>query len=187
MARNAWRAYVTVLMLSAILALSPAAAGKGKRDPLTDAEVDQLREATQDPPKRLKLLVTFAKARLLAIEQMRSDPKLAGTRGKPLHDLLEDFDSIAEELDRNIDMYSRQKADLRKPLKEVIEAYTEWQLKLRSIKQTDLADAKVAVEMKEMEFPLDSAIETVNSGLDTARDLMDEQNQRAEEAKKKKK
>ncbi|HUR36199.1 MAG TPA: hypothetical protein VM009_00175, partial [Terriglobales bacterium] len=155
--------------------------------PLTETEVDQLREVTQEPIKRIKLIVKFARARMLAMEQLRSDPKLVATRTKQLHDLLEDFDAIAEELDRNLDMYSRQKTDLRKPLKEVIEAYTEWQLKLRAIKQTDLADAKVAAEMKEIEFPLESSIETVNAGLDNAREMMDEQNQRSGESAKKKK
>ena len=174
--------------LLAVLAvtLTADAQGRGRRDPLTETEVDQLREVTQEPVKRIKLFIKFARARMLAIEQLRADPKLAPQRPKQLHDLLEDFDAIAEELDRNLDMYSRQKTDLRKPLKEVIEAYTEWQLKLRSIKQTDLADAKVAAEMKEIDFPLESAVETVNAGLDTAREMMDEQNQRAEAAKKKK-
>jgi hypothetical protein len=185
--RRAWYRYMALAALAAAMfSLPPAAGGWGKRDPLTEVEVDQLREATQEPAKRVRLIVKFARARMLAIEQMRSDPKLAPTRAKPLHDLLEDFDAIVDELDRNLDMYSRQKNDLRKPLKEVIEAYTEWQLKLRAIKQTDLADAKVAAEMKEIEFPLDSAIETVNEGLDSAREMMDEHNQRAEDAKKKK-
>lgn len=185
--RRIMRTSGVLLVGAMLLTLASGAAARGKRDPLTEAEVDQLREATQDPPKRIRLIVKFARARMLAIEQLRSDPKLAGTRAKQLHDLLEDFDAIADELDRNLDMYSRQKSDLRKPLKEVIEAYTEWQLKLRGIKQTDLADPKAAEEMKEIEFPLDSAIETVNSGLDSARELMEEHNARAEAAKKQKK
>lgn len=184
MKRGIWRAGLTGVLLGVLLAGDAAA--QSRRDPLTEAEVDQLREVTQEPEKRIKLLVKFARARMLAMEQLRADPKLASTRGKQLHGLMEDFDKIADELDRNLDMYSRQKNDLRKPLKEVIEAYTEWQLKLRAIKQTDLADAKVAAEMKAIEFPLDSAIETVNAGLDTAREMMDEQNQRIEAAKKKK-
>jgi hypothetical protein len=174
----------TALILT--LLLSVGAAAQSRRDPLTEAEVDQLREVTQEPVRRIKLLIKFGRARMLAIEQLRADPKLAGTRGKQVHDLMEDFEKLVDELDRNIDMYSRQKSDLRKPLKEVIEAYTEWQLKLRAIKATDLADAKLAAEMKEIEFPLDSAVDTVNAGLDMARELMDEQNQRAEAAKKKK-
>lgn len=177
--------WLLMLLLCAALTL-PTASAKGKRDPLTAAEIDQLREVTQEPAKRIKLIVKFARARMLAIEQLRSDPKLAGERGKQLHDLLEDFDVIADELDRNLDMYSRQRSDLRKPLKEVIEAYTEWQLKLRAIQQTDLADAKIAAEMKEVEFVLDSAMETVNAGLDSARDVLTAHNQKAEEAKRKK-
>jgi hypothetical protein len=174
-----------VLMCASLLLPASSFAG-GKRDPLTEAEVDQLREATQEPNKRIKLIVKFAKARMLAIDQLRSDPKLADTRGKQIHDLLEDFDFIADELDRNLDMFSRQKNDLRKALKEAIEAYTDWQLKLRSLQHADTTNPKALAELREYEFILESATETVNAGLDTARELLDAHNQSAEASKRKK-
>src|SRR5947209_3882748 len=105
-----------------------------KRDPLTPEEVDKVRDATDIPDKRVLLYVEFAKARLLAIEQLRADNKIKD-RGKQIHDLLEDFASLADELDSNIDMFNRQHEDLRKSLKTVVEAYTDWQLRLRSIKE----------------------------------------------------
>jgi len=120
--------------LAVLVTCAPAHADK-HRDPLTPSEVDQIRDATEVPEKRIKLYVQFAKARMLAIEQLRADNKLKSDRGKQIHDLLEDFNSLAEELDSNIDMFVRQKEDLRKALKEVVEAYTDWQLKLRSIKE----------------------------------------------------
>jgi hypothetical protein len=165
---NALRKSAAVLLLFCLSVPSFAS----RRDPLTEAEVAQLRDTAQEPVKRIKLLVAFARARMLAIDQIRGDGKMAADRGKRIHDLLEDFNYIADELDSNLDMYARQHSDLRKALKEVVEAYTEWQLKLRGIKAGETSTA----EMKQYEFPLDTAIETVNSGLDSSRDLLDKQN-----------
>jgi hypothetical protein len=175
---------LTAVLLIVLFALPLGA--KGKRDPLTPIEVEQLREQTQEPAKRLKLFVQFAKARLVAIDQLRGDPKLTRDRGKQLHDLLEDFDAIATELGDNLDMFERQRNDMRKPLKEVIEGYTDWQLRLRSIKESYSSDPKLTDEYKQFDFVLQSAIDTVNTGLDDARELLDTQTKKAEEDKKKK-
>lgn len=176
-----------LIVLTLAFALGGTCFARGKRDPLTPTEVEQLREQTQEPVKRLKLFVQFAKARLVAIDQLRGDPKLAKDRGKQLHDLLEDFDYIANELSDNMDMYERQRNDLRKPLKEMIQAYTDWQLRLRSIKETYAADPKLTDEYKQFDFVLESAIETVNSGLDDARELLDAQSKALDKDKDKKK
>src|SRR5947209_18178955 len=72
------------------------------RDPLTDKEVDQLRETAIEPEKRLKLMVEFTRARMLAIDQLRSDPKMGKDRGKRMHDLLEDIATLIDEIDDNV-------------------------------------------------------------------------------------
>ena len=112
-------------LIAFFLLLSCLGFAEKKRDPLTNEEVDKIRETTQEPEKRIPLYVQFAKTRLLAIEQLRADNKLKTDRGKQIHDLLEDFTTLADELDNNIDMYQRQHEDLRKVLKLVVEAYTD--------------------------------------------------------------
>src|SRR5438067_1761732 len=77
------------LMLTLLIAL-PGRAQVRDRDPLTEKEVDQLRETAIEPEKRLKLMVEFTKARMVAIEQLRTDPKLAKDRGQKIHDLQEE-------------------------------------------------------------------------------------------------
>ena len=62
-----------------LLAIPGWAQGKG-RDPLTDAEVDQMREAADFPNKRLELLVKFARERVFEIEARRANPKPDGPR-----------------------------------------------------------------------------------------------------------
>src|SRR5258708_7386060 len=156
------------LLLAALTLLSTlAAAQTRRRDALTDAETDQLREVAIEPEKRIRLFVKFARARMEAIEQVRSDPKFAEGRGKRLHDLLEDVSAIVDEMDQNIEEYDRQKADLRKALKEVVEADSELQLKLRAIKEGAASDAKLAREARDYKFILDDASESVNTSADT--------------------
>src|SRR4051812_24345608 len=122
---------IILLLLIAGCAL-PALA---KRDPLTKKEVEELRTATQEPEKRIALLVKFAKARMLAIQQVQADAKITD-RPQQIHDLLDDFNALHDELDDNLDMYTRHKDDFRKALKIAIEAYSEWQVQLRTLKES---------------------------------------------------
>jgi hypothetical protein len=153
------------------------------RDPLNDKEVDQLRETAIEPDKRLKLMVEFTKARMLAIDQLRSDPRLAKDRGKRIHDLLEDLGTLVDEIDDNVDDYNQREADLRKPLKEIVQMDTEFQAKLREIKNAE-QDPKNIDEASDYKFALDDAVESVDQSATTTRKLLEEQNVKF--AKKKK-
>jgi hypothetical protein len=128
-----------------LLVGSRSALGAGaRRDPLNPLEIDQLRDAMLDPEERLKLYVQFSRDRMTKLEQMRSDPKTT-ERARQTHDMLEDFLAVYDELNDNIDMYVGRKDDIRKPLKAVIEADTEFQSKLRALKNsanTNAAEAK---------------------------------------------
>ena len=97
-----------------------------RRDPLNQREIDQLRDAMLDPDTRLKLYLKFARDRMTSLEQMRTDPKTTD-RPRKTHDMLEDFLAVYDELNDNVDMYVGRKDDVRKPLKLIIEADTEFQ------------------------------------------------------------
>jgi hypothetical protein len=172
----------TILVCAFVVALALACAASPRRDPLNPNEIDQLREASQDAPRRLKLYVEFARARMKAIDELRSDPRLAVGRGPKLHDLIQDFGIIVDEMDDNIDMYANRKTDLRKPLKDVIQADGEFQTKMQAIKES-LDDPALANESRDYQFVVDDADEAVNTSLDNARKLLDEQS--VEFAKKK--
>ncbi len=152
-----------------------------RRDPLNNAEVDQLRDTAQEPVNRLKLYAKFARARMVAINELRSDARFSEDRGQRIHDLLEDLTRIVDELDTNVDTYAEPKNDIRKALKEIIEADTFMQLKLRELKEG--GNPKEAPDYK---FALQDAIEAVNGSLDDARKTMDEQEALAKEKKLKK-
>src|SRR5437660_4398735 len=105
--------------LTVLIAL-PLRAQVRERDPLTEKEVDQLRETAIEPEKRLKLMVELTRARMVAIDQLRADPKMAKDRGKRTHDLLEDIATLIDEIDDNAENYNERNADLRKPLKDMV-------------------------------------------------------------------
>ena len=159
--------------------LGGAAAAQRHQDPFTRAEIDQIRDASWEPQQRLTLYVKFARARMVALEQMRNDPK-AKNRAQQTHDRLDDFLLIYDELNDNIDAYIERKNDIRKPLKVIIDADTEFQAKLRGLK--DAADV-AAEESKQYEFVLNNALETLDSSAEDHRKLLTEQEETAKHKK----
>jgi hypothetical protein len=140
-------------------------------DPLNSEEIDQLRETAVEPEKRMKLYVAFARARLVALEQKRSDPKTTD-RGGETHRLLQEFVTIYDELNDNLDNFDARKSDLRKAIKTVIEGDTEFQAKLRALKDDPRASKD---EVSEYQFILSNAIESVDSSAEDHRKMAAEQ------------
>jgi hypothetical protein len=164
-------------------------AGARRRDPLTDAESDQLREVAMEPGKRLKLYIKFAEARLLGIDQLRSDPKLAEGRGKKIHDLLEDFTAILDEINDNLDVYQGRPLDkddrkeFHKGLKEVIEATDKFDLKLKALKSAAETDPQTKKEVVDFQFVLQDATDALKSSGDMAREYLTDKDDNSEKKK----
>jgi regulator of replication initiation timing len=166
-----------LIVLLAIGALTADA--QRRRDPLTEAESDQIRQATVEPPKRIKLMLTFATARLTAIDQIRANPNLQKEQTTQIHDLLEDFASIVDELDDNVTMFDERNEDLRKALKTVVESNTDWQLRLRALRETS------GNNLKDYEFVLQDATESVTESAASTRETLQNQNARFGKSKDK--
>jgi hypothetical protein len=164
-----WQTALTLLLVLVLPLLSRLSAQR-RDDPLNPLEIDQLRDAMLDPDERLKLYVKFSRDRMTKLEQMRADPKTV-ERGLHTHDLLQDFLTIYEELDDNVEMYFDRKNDIRKPLRMIIEADTEFQSRLRALKDAANADPK---ESKQYEFVLNDALDTVDSSAEDHRKTLTE-------------
>jgi hypothetical protein len=170
-----------------LLALCLAATAQlHRRDPLTSAETDALREVSMEPEKKLPLYVKYARARLASIEQLRADPHSAQGRGSQIHDLLQDFKVVMDEMDRNLDSFANQKLDFRKTLKQIVQADGEFQATLGKLKEA-ANDPAAAAEAKEYEFAVLDATDAVDGNLDNAKDLLEQQEKATAEAKAKKK
>ncbi len=169
-----------VLGMVLLLCLAMPVLAQRRSDPLTSEEVDQLRETAVEPEKRMKLYVDFARARLVKLEQMRDDPK-ATDRPHQTHNMLEEFLTVYNEMNDNLENFEGRNADLRKALKAVIEGDTEFQAKLRALK----ADPRTSKqEATEYEFILSSTVETVDSSTDDHRKLLVEEEETWKHKKK---
>jgi len=103
------------------------------------------------------LYIKFVRARLSAVEQYVPIPR--SRIGPGNHDRLQDFLDLYDELNDNIDTYADRKADLRKVLKPIIEADTEFEAKLRALKNSGTASKD---EQSHYEFLLTNTIDTVD-------------------------
>ena len=155
-----------------------AFAQRHRRDPLTDPEVDQIRDAAMEPEIRLKLYIEFARARLDKLQQAHSDPK-ATDRDQQTRAAIQDFADVYDELNVNVDTFADRGEDLRKALKPVIEADTEFGSKLRAFKSL-----LTKQEAEGYEFLLGSALEAVDAGAKDHRDLLAEQEEAFKHKKK---
>jgi len=111
--------------------MCPARA-QAKDDVLSQREVDELRDAAFVPSDRI---VTYS--RILDDRAKRIDEMLAKRRGHTdfageMHDALEQFGEIADELNDNLDEYNRNHRDVRKALPKLLQATERWSTTLRA-------------------------------------------------------
>lgn len=177
MTASSFRAYV---LLGPLLLMAAVAPAQSHRDPFSQSEVDEIRDTSWQPQLRLPLYVKFARARLTAMEQMRSDPKTKD-RPRQTHDKLDEFLLIYDELNDNIETYIDRKDDIRKPLKTIIEADVDFKGRLRTLKEA--ADIP-AEEVSQYEFSLTNTLDTVTTSLQDHRKLLVEQEEAAKHRKK---
>lgn len=121
------------LTLAGLLSFAPLpAAAQAGEDVLSQREVDSLRDAAFMPVDRV---ITFE--RILNDRQKRVEELLSKRRGHTdfageMHDVLDQFGAIADELNDNLDEYSRRHRDVRKTLPKLIEATERWSTALRT-------------------------------------------------------
>lgn len=118
------RSLCLIGLLSLVLA-GAAAAQKEHRKPLTEAQVEQIREAGVDPAERIKLYAKFVGERVETIKGLTPRGHSA-SRSKRLDDELQDLTALTDELGANLDQYGERKADLRPALKPLSESTKHW-------------------------------------------------------------
>ena len=111
---------------------TPVRAQKQERQPLTEAQIDKIRDAGIDPNERVKLYTKFLDERVDTIKGL-SVRAHSGSRTKRLDDELQDLIALMDELGSNLDQYGERKADLRAALKPLSEASNHWLEVLRAL------------------------------------------------------
>lgn len=98
---------------------------------MSEAEVERLREAAYVPSDRVAEFIKILDARSKSIEVLIAGRRRPG-REQQIHDLLDQFGGITDELADNLDGYSRKHRDLRKALPKLLEATERWSTTLRA-------------------------------------------------------
>jgi hypothetical protein len=134
-----------------------------QNDPLTEDEIQQIRDNAIHPDDRIKLYMKFIAERLDAVRQMAS-PRASADEKAQIHDKLDEFTRLCDELQDNLDTYDSAHADIRKSLKDLVPASAKWPQIVSGLP----AD-------KTYEFAQKVALEAAQSAADEAKHLSVEQ------------
>lgn len=135
------------------------------QDPLTDDEVQAVRDNATHPNDRIKLYVKFIEERLTSIRELAGDPDAAHRKAQ-IRDKLEEFTHLCDELQDNLDTYDSAHADIRKALKDLVASTAKWP-----------ADLRAAGTDPSYDFSLKTAQEAAQSATDEAKQLSVEQDE----------
>ncbi len=124
------RGVLCLALASACATVAPAQ--KEKREPLTEAQVDQIREAGIYPDDRINLYTKFVSEHADTIKGLSTRGK-SNARAQRLDGELQDLTALMDEMGSNLDVYSERKADIRKALKNLNEAAPRWLGILRAL------------------------------------------------------
>ena len=126
--------YLPVSMALVALALTPGntSAQKQHHDPLTEAQVEKIREAGIDPNERVKLYTGYLGDHVNAVKGLTNRAK-SEARARRLDQELQDVSTLMDELGSNLDEYSDRHADMRAALKNLAEQSQHWLSTLRAL------------------------------------------------------
>jgi hypothetical protein len=123
------------LLLVGVLAF-PRAFAQAPEGAMSESEVETLREAAPIPLDRIAAYVTILNDREKTIDALLSKPHRVGF-ADDMHDAIQDFGAIADELNDNLDEYSVGRRDVRKVLPKLIAATERWSTVLRAAGEDD--------------------------------------------------
>lgn len=138
-------------------------AGQAQNDPLTEDEVQQIRDNAIHPDERIRLYIKFIGQRLEAIRELVAD-RDAPNRNAEIRGKLEEFTNLCDEIQDNVDTYDSNHADIRKSLKDFVAASTKWPDFLKGLPAN-----------RDYEFSQKTALEAAQSANDEAKHLSTEQ------------
>ena len=119
------------LFLSLVFALlclltPPSTHAQAAEDTLSQKEIDTLRDTAFVPSDRILAFQQFLNDRQKRIAELVAKRHGHTDYGGDMHDALDQFGQIADELNDNLDEYSRLHRDVRKVLPKLLKATDDW-------------------------------------------------------------
>ena len=125
------RRLLSLACFSCLLLATHPARPQQKEPALSETEVEQLRESAYIPSDRIAVFMKLLDTRAQRMTELVNKPRRPG-REEDIHEMLEQFTSIADELNDNLDDYAPRHRDLRRQLPKLVEATDRWSTALRS-------------------------------------------------------
>ena len=119
---------------------------------MSQKEIEDLRDAAYVPNDRILVFVKILNSREQEIEDLLSKPRRPGF-ARDMHDYIDQFASIADEFNDNIDEYQTRHRDVRKSLPKLVSAIERWSTTLRAPASDEAYDVvrKIALDsLKDM-------------------------------------
>ena len=123
---------LTTLLAIASFNSPIAVAQKEHHDPLTEAQVDKIREAGIYPNERIKLYVEYVNDHVNVVKSLTNRGK-SDARAMHLDKELQDVTTLMDELGSNLDEYSDRHADIRAALKMLADDSQRWLITLKAL------------------------------------------------------
>jgi hypothetical protein len=109
-----------------------ALAQKDHHDPLTEAQVDKIREAGIDPNERIKLYTEYINDHVNTVKSLTPRGKTEA-RAIHLNRELQDVSTLMDEAGSNLDVYSDRHADMRTALRALADQSQRWLSTLKAL------------------------------------------------------
>ena len=104
---------------------------------MSESEIDQLRDAAYVPADRIGVFIKLLDTRASNLQTLVAKPRRPG-REEDIHEIFQQFASILDELNDNLDDYGPRHRDLRKQLPKLLDATDRWATVLRSPADNDV-------------------------------------------------
>lgn len=127
---------------------------------LSDGDVEKLRDMAYDPNERVLMFVGFLDDRAKAVERLTTGPRKRG-REDDLHEQFEQFISIADEFNDNLDDYGSHHRDVRKVLPKLVQATDRWATMLRTPPNDDAYNVSRRLALEAVRDLQEEAVEMI--------------------------
>lgn len=123
----------TLALAVCALLLAPAVHLSAQDDDssMSQKEIESLRDAAYIPNDRVITFIKILNMRDQEIADLLAKPRRPGF-GQDMHDLIDQFATIADQFNDNLDEYQSKHRDIRKSLPKLMSAIERWQTTLRA-------------------------------------------------------
>ncbi len=156
------RTVLCALVAGVFFPYVPFTHAQGHEAALSDGEVEKLRDTAYDPPVRVLAFVAFLDQRTKEIDRLGNGTRRPG-REQDIDDQMQQFASIADALDDNLDEYEKHHRDLRKVLPKLVAATERWGTALKTPPEHPTYTVARKLALESLNDVHQSAVELIGS------------------------